>query len=124
MAVNPKEALVAIFAQYTAAAVHQPMDAAAEDLLWVEAARAALDDACTQLWRMSVMRDAEGTLAHEAARGVLVEALVRIGALALDGLVAHAERPEELYAALHPVPSVAQIVANLGRLFEADAGGA
>jgi hypothetical protein len=123
MAVNPKEALVAIFAQYTAAAVHQPMPPEAADLQWVEDAREAMDDACTQLWRLGVMRN-EGTLARAAARGVLVEALVRIGALALDGLVAHAERPEELHASLHPVPSVAQIVANLGRLFEADAGGA
>lgn len=122
MAVNPKEALVAIFAQYTAAAVHQPMAPEAADLLWAAAARGAFDDACTQLWRLGVIRD-EGLLAREAARGVLVEALVRIGALALDGLVAYAERPEELYAALHPVPSVPQIVANLGRLFEADAEG-
>jgi hypothetical protein len=119
--VNPKEALVAIFAQYTAAAVHQSMDVAEADILWTEAARGALDDVCMKLWQLSVMRD-DGLLVREAARGVLVEALVRIGALALDGLVAHAERPEELYVALHPVPSVPHIVANLGCLFETDVG--
>jgi hypothetical protein len=113
MAVNMRDVLVAVWAQYTA--VHPEQAHEGTDLLWVEAARKALDSASVQLWRWAMQR-ANGAAMNEEARGMLVEALVRAGAYTLDGLLAYADRPEALYRGLCAAPDVDQIAADLGRL--------
>jgi hypothetical protein len=119
MAVNVRDVLVAIFARYTA--VHPAMAHEVADLLWVEAARKALDSASMQLWRLAMMR-ANGAMGNDEARGALVETLVRAGAYILDGLVTYAHQPGELYAGLYAQPDVDQMAAALARVVEVPSG--